>query len=323
MKRFLPVVALVTVMIATADAFGYYHSTLGRWVTRDHGVGGMPRFAFGIMESKNRGTSLDLYRDGMNLLQYARSSPVNRVDPSGRESVDVLIPCQGKTLKMTTEWCCPEKIKMIVDAACSAYKTMGKTRDALWPLRDVAWSVDVPQKDKATHQRLINFFNAGLPLEKKESIYVDMGGALVEMKPVTLGDRVKSVDDVYYDLMDELGDDDGTTYSCLSPDDSRCANDVPAYVNPIGWKVHLCNPFFYDEKAAGRSQTIIHELSHAYQQTWDQRAGSLTEYTYIKGHTEEEEPAEIEGVPEYTKGKPNPFTHADTLAEFTMKWYVP
>lgn len=57
--------AVATVMLFAADAFGYYHPTLGRWVQRD---------------------STD-YADGMSTYQYGRSMPPMVLDPSGDASL--------------------------------------------------------------------------------------------------------------------------------------------------------------------------------------------------------------------------------------------
>ena len=322
---------IAAIAIVAANAHAMYHPGLGRFLQRDPGPGTGAPMRLGAAGPATLGgfaprdPIAGRYADGMNLYQYVRSAPLHRTDPTGQLSSDHWAWCEGAgvSLHITTDWCCPDKVKVIERAACSAFKTMKKTRDAIWPLRDIAWSKDVPAENRAAHNRFINFFNGGRWFNEPPPPTHRLGPD--EIAP-RLGQEVRHVDHVYFELLDELDDPpDGTHYSCLRSGDRRCEGGNSGYANPLGWTVHLCDPFFYELGDAGRSSTIIHELSHLYQQTWDQNSdGMFGAYTYIRGGTFGDTPAQIEGVPTYTDGIPTRFrTHADTLAEFTMKWFVP
>jgi hypothetical protein len=85
----------------------------------------------------------------------------------------------------------------------------------------------------------------------------------------------------------------------------------------------MCHSFLHDIRTADRTNTVIHELSHLYQQTSDDNDWSWSQDTFIK-YDKAGLPEVVNGVPQYTNGLPeDPLGHADTLAEFTMKWYVP
>ena len=78
-------VGLVALALFAADASAIYHPTTGRFLQRDPGPDGMmaaPRVAGGMADVGGF-LPRDQYKDGMNLCQYSRSSPMVFVDPTG------------------------------------------------------------------------------------------------------------------------------------------------------------------------------------------------------------------------------------------------
>lgn len=80
---------LLAFSILAADASAMYHPTLGTWLQRDPGPGGMmapPRVGAGGPAASGGFAPRDYtsqYDGGANLLQYVRSSPVIQRDPFG------------------------------------------------------------------------------------------------------------------------------------------------------------------------------------------------------------------------------------------------
>jgi len=91
-----------TLLTAALAIAGIIATTTPAFANRDPGMGGMPMYNYGPtpprpggMPIYNYGSQLPVpprigqnglnnqYADGMNLYQYVRSSPINRVDPSG------------------------------------------------------------------------------------------------------------------------------------------------------------------------------------------------------------------------------------------------
>lgn len=79
---------VIAVGIFAADASAYYHPGMGVFMSRDPGAGGAtrigaggPAVAGGFIPRDPTGSNQ--YADGMNLYQYVRGNPVNRVDPHG------------------------------------------------------------------------------------------------------------------------------------------------------------------------------------------------------------------------------------------------
>ena len=86
---FAILVGFAAVAILAADASAMYHPTMGRFMQRDPGPGGMsaePRV--GTAGPATGGGFLPRdparqYRDGMDLYEYVRSQPLYGIDPSG------------------------------------------------------------------------------------------------------------------------------------------------------------------------------------------------------------------------------------------------
>ncbi len=119
---------IATIAAVVADADAMYHPTVGRFLQRDPGPGrgGPIRIGATGPTGGGRFARRDLagqYADGMNLYQYARSSPTARVDPLGTLSVpqhpvgvtdgngyatwdlDRMNCCGGRRYSMRTECC--------------------------------------------------------------------------------------------------------------------------------------------------------------------------------------------------------------------------
>lgn len=88
-------VAFAAIAVLTADAHAFYHPTMGRFLQRDPGAGAGsparlgatgPAVVGGFIPQDPVGS--DQYADGMNLYQYARSSPSSVADPTGLAVVD-------------------------------------------------------------------------------------------------------------------------------------------------------------------------------------------------------------------------------------------
>ncbi|MFB3892959.1 MAG: hypothetical protein ACE15C_13150 [Phycisphaerae bacterium] len=76
-------IGLLVTGIFVADASAYYHTGLGQFMGRDPGSGGAVRIGAGIAASVAHFVPRGQYRDGMDLYQYVRGSPVCHVDPAG------------------------------------------------------------------------------------------------------------------------------------------------------------------------------------------------------------------------------------------------
>ncbi|MBL7222012.1 MAG: hypothetical protein ISS69_18030 [Phycisphaerae bacterium] len=81
-------VAMTTIATVAADASAYYHPTIGRFISRDPGPGDSPHPGTSAPAPNTHfpprdPTGTNQYADGMNLYEYVRSDPVNRVDPTG------------------------------------------------------------------------------------------------------------------------------------------------------------------------------------------------------------------------------------------------
>ncbi len=86
---------LAAIGLITADAAAVYHPTMGRFLQRDPGPGGVsparigsagPAVGSGFIPRDPTGSRQ--YADGMNLYQYVGSDPVRHVDWNGREAQD-------------------------------------------------------------------------------------------------------------------------------------------------------------------------------------------------------------------------------------------
>jgi len=247
-----------------------YHPALGRWVQRDP-IG---------------------YADGMNLYQYVRSRPTAAVDPSGTLSSDNWVWCAAskKSIRIMTNWCCPEKVKVIEDAVCSAFNTLHTVNSALWNHERVRpWTAS----HDITHRRLERYF-------------------FRRRMPVIPHGRVEHIRGRYNDVIDELDDGDGTLYDCAGP------HENPNRRAKAGsYAIKLYDGFFYTSSDRQRTQTLIHELLHLYQQLMDLSG------VYIIGMDDEGLPVYFSypegGVIEV--GLDERLQHADTYSWFAMEWY--
>jgi hypothetical protein len=235
-----------------------------------------------------RGSSVE----EISLYVFVGNNPPGRTDAFGLRTKD-WVSCGSKSLYITTDFCCGADVKAIHTAVCSAYKTLTAVNNALWNHENVRpWTAD----HQITNSRFNRFFND------------KYSGRL-------LHSEVEKVRDVYVDLLDELDDSDGTHYQCdgKKGDCSKYA----AYVwQPTGWTVHLCASFFGNAKSS--CSTLIHELSHLYQQT-DDIGGRYFSHLDKNGfpvYVDEKRRV----VPFATYYRPK---HADTLAAFALEWYVP
>jgi RHS repeat-associated protein len=255
------------------------------------------------------------YADGMNLYSYARNSPTVRTDPSGLRTTTNL-NCGGKSIKVMTDWCCPDDQKKIEAAVCDAYKTLVAANAALASyIKTNDWSTPQRPKpplgpdDQATATRFRNYFESGPAL-------------------------IKWVTD---DIEDELDDDDGTLYQCDGKKGD--CDTASAWGRPYGgWAIHICHTFLHESTDKDRARVIIHELSHLYQQTTDTGYWGLPERSdynpspplFLYGHDTYIKGEDASGEPVYynTDGKTGTpliytYEHADTIAWFAMGWYKP
>ena len=79
-------VNLAVIALLATDASAMYHPTMGRFMQRDPGSGGMmaaPRVGTAGPSVAGSFLTRDQYADGMNLYQYAGTNPVTRLDPNG------------------------------------------------------------------------------------------------------------------------------------------------------------------------------------------------------------------------------------------------
>jgi hypothetical protein len=300
-------VALAAVAVFTTEASAMYHAGMGVFMQRDPGAGagGPARMgAGGAPAATGRfiprdPTGSNQYADGMNLYQYVQGNPVNHLDPSGLRTKD-WVWCGSKSIYIETDYCCPDDVKKIHKAACSAFNTLNAVNDALY---NHEYKRPWTAAHDYTHTQSNRFFyrrQTGTPPNKDV-------------------ERVRSV---YVDLIDEMDYSDGTFYKCEGKS-GACAT-ANAWARPYGgWTVHICHNFLHRSSDKGRSNTLIHELSHLYQQTIDH--GSI----YING-------LDAAGLPIYeqfdkktktwtpaTLAQDKRFSHADTLSEFALLWYVP
>jgi RHS repeat-associated protein len=268
------------------------HPGLGRFMQRDPGTGGA------VLERQF--LPWNQVRDGLNLYQSCKSSPLVYPDPSGLRTKD-WVWCGSRSIYIETDYCCADDLKKIQRVACSAFNTLNAVNDALYNHEYVRpWT--------GAHDYTRTQFN--------RFFYGRQTGAI----PNKDVERIRSV---YVDLIDELDDSDGTYYKCEGGQ-GECAGAEAWARSWVGWTVHICHNFLHSSTDRGRSKTLIHELSHLYQQTSDH--GDI----YVTG-------LEPEGLPvyeRYDEKKRDPWTpaslpqgkrfaHADTLSEFAGMWYVP
>lgn len=95
----------------------------------------------------------------------------------------------------------PWRFKKIEKAVCSAYKTLWAVRQATKPLKKKGADL---KTHAIAHKRFIDFFNAG-----KE--YETTFWYTSESKRVS---NVNKVRHIIREIIDELGDTDGTLYRC-------------------------------------------------------------------------------------------------------------
>ncbi|MBM4018392.1 MAG: hypothetical protein FJ288_08725 [Planctomycetes bacterium] len=126
---FAAILAAGAVLAAASPAAAMYHPTLGRWVQRDP-TG---------------------YRDGASLVQYCRTTPVGRADPSGRTTI---IPWVGDGPSLSvggkpTEFQCRHEIAALVNqlirlavSKSSILKYMGREAPDAGRLAEIGKDVD-------------------------------------------------------------------------------------------------------------------------------------------------------------------------------------
>ena len=291
----------------------YLTPPLGRWITREPLLGNTPGSG---------------YHDGVNVYQYVVGSPTQRLDPQGLRSL-TWIPCSGKTLVVMTDYCCYEDQRKIEKAVCGAYTALVATNAALWNHQNTRpWTTE----NSFTHHRVLDYFHDGQEYDDKG------GGNLGEdiSADAKMRGLVNRVRGVTYALEDRLDDSSGTLYQCDGKK-GACAT-ARAWVRPYsGYAVHICHLFLHGSEDSPnwlRAKTIIHELSHLYEQTTDSgtygpwQSGGMggDTATYIRGENEA-------GIPQYYNPRKRLSTwpdgqprvdgpgHADTIAEFVMNWY--
>ena len=89
-------VALVAVVVLTADASAMYNPRTGRFLQRDPAPGG----------PMHKGAAAGQYRDGMNLYQYVGSAPTRYADPRG---------LKASTTQPCTCYCGPDVTHFLVN----------------------------------------------------------------------------------------------------------------------------------------------------------------------------------------------------------------
>ena len=288
--------------------YRYLQPTLGRWTSRDP-IG---------------------YADGMSLYEHVQSAPTIAVDPFGTlsltgwlfadEHVDLQVPCSGSSrqLRVIIADCCPfrSNIRKIAEAVCSAYKTLlAAERESFG--RDARTGLYArPAPSPTTYRRLAHHFGSQQGVRT---------GSLAD----THRERHESISGIVglilRDLRDELDDPEGTYYECEDP----CSNPrTYAYVerHPFTFAVHICPPFFTGKQHRDRVWTIIHELTHLYQDTedYDDGAGRGLYYPNMP----------VPGTPyrrrDFTSDRvqrrltPEQLVnHADSITAFAMRYYRP
>ena len=250
----------------------YLEPATGRFTTRDPA---------GVWEDgRNRG----------NAYAYAGNNPVTFVDPTGRSTYrwhNCGGPWPGpRTIKVEYEGCSKSRRDAMSSPVCRAFRASGQSADRVLSL----WLNDftgVPQSGAETTRSQVKFWFGGpdnaTSSYSKSEIYA------------TLDDVFDATTSDDFDIDCEGGSGDCAT-----------AN---AYVNWGGSDVNLCNIFFNSGLSASRQASIlIHELTHAYNDTDD--------YFYY--------PTDGSNLPWNALFEtPTLRENADTYEQFTLDFFLP
>jgi RHS repeat-associated protein len=250
----------------------YLEPAAGRFTTRDPA---------GVWEDgRNRG----------NAYAYAGNNPVTFVDPTGRSTYrwySCVGPWPGpRTIKVEFEGCSRPRRDAMSSPVCRAFRASGQSADRVLSL----WLNDftgVPQSGaEITRSRVKKWFGGPDNATNSNSKF-EIYGTLDDVFDATTSDD--------FDI-----DCEGGSGTCAS------AN---AYVAWGGEDINVCNNFFNTGKSASKQASIlIHELTHAYNDTDD--------YFYY--------PTDGSNLPwNAVIETPTLRENADTYEQFTLDFFLP
>jgi len=135
-------VAIAALALFAADASAMYHPSLGRWLQRDPGPGGMmaaPRVGTAGPAIGGEFIPRDhtaQYRDGMNLYQYVGGSPTRFADPSGLQALlPLALNLDMECGEFSWPTCCKPTALDAIKGAVSLMNDQLKVAEALKALK--------------------------------------------------------------------------------------------------------------------------------------------------------------------------------------------
>jgi RHS repeat-associated protein len=229
-------------------------------------------------------------RNWGNAYAYAGNNPVTFVDPTGRSTIK-WYSCGGpwpgpRTVKVEYEGCSKLVRDGMLVPVCRAFRASGQSSDRVQSL----WMSDlfgVPQPGAETTRAQVKFWFGGPDNATSTNSKMEISVTLFDVFFATKSDD--------FDI-----DCEGGSGTCAS------AN---AYVNWGGSDVNLCNNFFSSGFSASKQASIlIHELTHAYNDTDD--------YFYY--------PTDGSNLP-WNMWIETPMLreNADTYEQFTLDFFLP
>jgi hypothetical protein len=190
-------------------------------------------------------------RNRGNADAYVGNNPITFVDPTGRSTYrwyNCVGPWPGpRTIKVEFEGCSKSRRDTMSAPVCRAFRASGQSADrvlSLW-LNDVT---GVPQYGAEITRSRVKFWFGGPDNATTSHSKSEIYATLDDVYDATISDD--------FDIDCEFG--------------GHCDDGPNAYVVGGGWDVNVCNSFFNSGFSASRQAAIlIHELTHAYNDTDD------------------------------------------------------